>query len=78
MFLITSTTKSIILCLNGDRVAEVPKDDIEDFTTMESNHNGLIDFQTKSGNQFRFAIPYGDQFDNAIADLIKITDGMGI
>tara|TARA_R100000951_G_scaffold2179_2_gene3706 strand:+ start:1418 stop:1654 length:237 start_codon:yes stop_codon:yes gene_type:complete len=78
MFLITSTTTAIILCLNGDRVASIPKEDVEDFTTAKLDRNGLIDFKTKSGKQVRFAVPYGDQFDKAIGDLIKITDGMGI
>jgi len=78
MFLISDTKEEILLLLHGDKIASIEKQDIEDFTTLESEHNGLIDFQTKSGKQVRFAIPEGEQFDKGIAKLINITDGMGI
>lgn len=78
MFLISSTPTEILLLLHGDKVASIPKDDVEDFQTDTHENLGLINFITKSDNPVRFAIPEGDDFDNAIADLIKITDGMGI
>jgi hypothetical protein len=78
MFLISSTPTEILLLLHGDKVASIPKDDVEDFEISAYEDLGFIHFITKSDNPVRFAIPEGDDFDNAIADLIKITDGMGI
>lgn len=77
MFLISSTPTEILLLKNGCKLSSINKDDVLDFTTRFIGNTGVIDFETKSGKEVGFAF-IGDDFDKAIADLIKITDGMGI
>lgn len=78
MLTITETPKDIILLLDGQKLVSVEKNDIEDFTTTTIYGNGMIDFQTISEKRIRFAFPVGEQYDNALAKMILITDGMGI
>tara|TARA_R110000822_G_scaffold28357_3_gene84290 strand:+ start:356 stop:592 length:237 start_codon:yes stop_codon:yes gene_type:complete len=78
MFILTETSDSIVLLLDGACAAMIAKNDVEDFTTTVIGNNRLIDFDTKSSRQVRFAIPNGKQSDLAIEALIKITDEMGI
>lgn len=78
MFTITETPNDIILLLDGQKLVSVEKADVEDFSTCSVMGNGMIDFQTISTKQIRFAMPLGDQYDKALAKMILITDGMGI
>ena len=78
MFTVTETTRDIILLLDGQKLVSVLKIDVEDFTTCVIMDHGMIDFETTSTKRFRFAIPLGVEYDNAIKELITITDGMGI
>lgn len=78
MFTIIETPKDIILLLDGQKLASVEKADIEDFTACAILDHGMIDFQTTSTKRIRFAMPLGDQYDEALQKLITITDRMGI
>lgn len=78
MLLIHETKDSIIQCLDGDRISEVQKEDVEDFDISTNEENGIISFITTSGNDVIFVFPNSNDFDIAIDKLIIITDGLGI
>ena len=78
MFRVIQTPRDIILLLDGQKLVSVEKADVEDFTTCAIMDHGMIDFETTSTKRIRFAIPLGVDYDNALLELIKITNGMGI
>ena len=78
MFTITETPKDIVLLLDGQKLVSVEKADVEDFTACVIMDHGMIDFKTTSTKRIRFAIPLGLDYDNALQELITITDEMGI
>lgn len=75
---VMQTKSQVLLISNGQCINSVDKKDIEDFTSRVIKENGIIDFQTKSELPIRFAFPNNEQFDEAIQELILITDEMGI
>ena len=78
MMTITHTKTHIILNRSGCEVASVLKEKVHDFSVDVIGNNGVIDFDLYMSKPVRFALPKGEQFDNALLKLINITDGMGI